>query len=67
VSNGKLRFVFLPERFLDHAPEIQQIHEYAGEFASVIDNLIPEGRQKSLFFTELEGAVLRAVRALTEK
>jgi hypothetical protein len=67
MSNGRLKFVFLPERFQDHAAEIQQIHEYAGEFASVVDNMIPEGRQKSLFFTELESAVLRAVRALTEK
>lgn len=67
MSNGKLKFVFLPERFQDHAAEIQQLHEYAGQLASIIDNLVPEGRQKSIAFTELEGVVLRCVRGLTEK
>jgi hypothetical protein len=67
MSNGKLRFVFLPERFQEHSADLQQIHDYAGQLASVVDNIIPEGRQKSLFFTELESALLRAVRALTEK
>jgi hypothetical protein len=66
-QQGKLRFVFLPDRYMERVAEIQQIHDYAGQLASIVDNIIPEGRQKSLFFTELEGAVLRAVRALTEK
>lgn len=67
TGKGQLKFLFHPARILDHAPEIQQLHDYAGQFASIIDNLVPEGRQKSIAFTELESVVLRCVRGLTEK
>jgi hypothetical protein len=67
VSNGRLKFAFHPASFTAHVVELSQIHEYAGELASLIDNLVPEGRQKSIAFTELEAVVCRCVRAFVER
>ncbi len=64
MSNGKVRFVYSPASADAAIPAVSQLFDYASDFAQLIDNLVPEGRQKSLAFTNLEQAVLWAQRAL---
>lgn len=50
----------------DEQELIIDIKVAAENFASLIDNSMLDGREKSLAFTHLEDCVMRAVRGITE-
>ena len=67
ASNAKIRFAFNPQRHVAEAPSLRILYDAAGDFAQLIDNIVPDGRQKSIAMTELESVLLRAERGLTER
>jgi hypothetical protein len=67
MANGKLRLSYNPAAQQDAIPTVSQVYDWASDFAQLLDNLLPEGRLKSLALTNLEQTVLWAQRALESR
>lgn len=65
-ANAKVKFKFTPAATDAKAYELIQLWEAAGDFATLIDNSAPDGRLKSLVFSQLEITMALAQRAITE-
>jgi hypothetical protein len=65
-TNAALKFKFTPNKFDAKVYELITLWDYAGQLAQIIDNFAPEGRLKSVAFTDLEKAIAVAQRAITE-
>ena len=63
----------IQNRFTYHAPAVEDIEKYptirqlAKEFADLIDDLVPDGREKALAITKLEEAVMWANAGIARK
>lgn len=63
----------LQTRFTHHPPKndqavrYQRIRSDAAQFASMLDSLVPESREKSLALTKLEEAVMWANAAIARR
>jgi hypothetical protein len=63
----------LEARFTYHAPKGDQAQRYqrirsdAAQFAALLDDLVPESREKSLALTNLEQAVMWANAAIARR
>lgn len=50
----------------DVAPKHRELHERFIEFAQLLEDILPDGRAKSITFTELESASSWAHKSLIE-
>ena len=73
MMQAKLTAEELNNRFNYHAPKVGQRAKYAEvrqrikEFAAYLNNELPEGREKSIAFTELEQVMFYANAAIARR